>query len=99
MVQKEFDAAAEGEAAAAKTLSELEASQAQLNEAQAECGGMQEALSRQAANLATAEERVKQLEEQLAERMRWIESLETTQTLHRKQRRHYRCLSCQEHRH
>ena len=45
---------------------------------------MEHAMLRQAAELATAEGRACSLEGQLAERMRWIESLETSQTLHRK---------------
>ena len=75
---------AQGQAELAKTLSELEGSQEELNKAQTQCGGMEHAMLRQAAELDTAEGRACSLEGQLAERMRWIESLETSQTLHRK---------------
>ena len=68
----------------AETTTQLEASQAELTAAQSACGGMQQQLTDQEGELAQSQERIRVLEAALGERMRWIESLETSQTMHRK---------------
>ena len=84
VIERLTKTALEGERHVAETQSQLEQSQSQLEALQAQCGGMREQLVDQATQLARDEERIAQLEVALVERMRWIESLETTQTMHRK---------------